>query len=87
MYPPRWGPTFWTFLHAVVECNRDPISGASVWSDDLWDIIESTIAVIPCPQCLLEASSYLVTYGRIGTDGADHAQVRQDTGARLRQVG
>ena len=64
MYPPRWGPTFWTFLHCAVELNRDGISKESVWTTDLWDLIESTISVIPCPQCLYEASKYLLENGK-----------------------
>ena len=66
MYPPRWGPTFWAFLHAVVACHEDANGQRSYWTDELWDVIESCIRVIPCPQCLWEASRYMCTYGRGG---------------------
>ncbi len=63
MYPPRWGPTFWTFLHTMVYCHRDRATGLSVWSPGIWDMIRATIDTIPCPQCLVEATKYLVEHG------------------------
>ena len=51
-YPPRWGPTFWKYLHM-----------ASIFYGD-WDItitkcITSTVSVIPCDICKNHALEFL----------------------------
>ena len=61
MYPPRWGPTYWLFLHALVELNRNS-EGVSEWNESIWSAIEDCIHTIPCPPCRSEAMNYTLSH-------------------------
>lgn len=61
MYPPRWGPIFWRFLHVAVEINCSS-DGTSVWTEELCALIVNTIKIIPCPVCRIEATKYVVSH-------------------------